>query len=308
MYQKTEFYFPSVSGMATIHAAKYLPENGKVKAVFQISHGMAEHFERYEKFIDELCKNGIAVYTNDHLGHGKSVATDDDLGYFGEAGWEAMREDCKQVLDIAKKEQPNKPYFFFGHSMGSFVCRTFISKYGSELNGAIVCGTGGSNPALSIGIALAKLVAKCKGDRHHSTFVNTLAFGSYNKNFEGRTEYDWLTRDNDVVDEYIADRYSGYLFTVNGLLNLFKILQYANSKKCYKGIPKNLPILLIAGADDPVGNYGKGVHEVSDKMSAAGIEDVNLILYENCRHEILNESQAFATVCEDIINFIKTNK
>ena len=303
-FVKKEFYFRSVSDMANIHGASYVPESGEVRAVLQIAHGMAEHLERYEKFIQALTDKGIAVYTNDHLGHGTSVDNEKDLGYFGDCGYNAMIEDCRQVMVTAKGEYPDAPYFFFGHSMGSFVARNFALRYGDELKGVIVCGTGGSNPVLGLGIALAKLVQKIKGPRHRSKFIDGLAFGTYNVKFEQRTKFDWLTRDEDEVDKYIADPLCGYLFTVNGLLNLFLILQSVSEDDWYEAFNKDLPVYLIAGDMDPVGNYGKGVKEVGDKLKKEGVKDVTVSLYKDCRHEILNESKAFDQVVADVLAFI----
>ena len=306
MYTKTEFSFDSVSKLAPIHAAQYIPE-GEVKAVLQIAHGMAEHFERYEGFIEALSEQGIAVFTNDHIGHGGSVKSEEDKGFFGDAGWEAMVLDCHQLYEIAHAKYPEAPYFFFGHSMGSFVAREYIRRYGKELKGAVICGTGGSNPATGIGIALAKMIAGAKGQKHRSKFIDGMAFGAYNKKFEGRTPFDWLTRDQDIVDAYIADPDCGYLFTVNGFIGLFSALDTVSKKDWYEGVPKELPILLIAGSMDPVGNYGKGPAEVCDKLKATGHDKASLILYQECRHEILNESAVKAQVAKDVIEFVFAN-
>lgn len=306
MYTKTEFSFPSASGLADIHAAKYVP-NVEPKAVFQISHGMAEHFERYEAFIDVLCEAGLVVYTNDHIGHGKSVASPDDKGYFGAGTWHNMIDDCHTVYETAHAAYPDLPYFFFGHSMGSFVAREYAREYGADLAGAIFCGTGGGNPAVGIGIALAKMIAGIKGERHRSKFINGMAFGAYNKQFAGRTEFDWLTKDTTVVDAYIADPDCGYLFTLNGYITLFDVLRTVSSPACYQEIPKDLPILLVAGKMDPVGNFGKGVSEVCDKLVASGHTKVDMHLYDDCRHEILNESEMFQEVCGDILAFVNAN-
>ncbi len=302
-FVKTLGSFQSVSNLAKISYAKYVPQDGEVKAVLQIAHGMAEHKERYEKFADYLCSQNIAVYINDHLGHGESVSSKEEKGYFGEMGYQAMVEDAGKLTEIAKEDYPAIPYIVFGHSMGSFVMRCYLTKYGDLIDGAIICGTGGANPAAGIGIALTKLIAKCKGDHYRTKFVDNLAFGAYNKKFEGRTKFDWLTKDNDIVDAYIADEDCGYLFTANGFIGLFGALSYANSKECYEKTP-NIPILLISGKDDPVGNYGKGVSEVYEKLLASGHSMVTLHLYENARHEILNESDTFDTVMKDIGNFI----
>ena len=306
MYTKTEFSFPSQSGLCDIHAAKYLPE-GAPKAVFQIAHGMAEHFERYEKFIAVLCEAGLAVFVNDHIGHGKSVASEEDKGYFGKDTWHTMVADCHTLYETAHAEYPDLPYFFFGHSMGSFVAREYAREYGQDLAGAIFCGTGGSNPAVSIGIALSKMIAGCKGERHRSKFINGMAFGAYNKKFAGRTEFDWLTKDTTVVDDYIADPDCGYLFTLNGYITLFDVLREVSTPACYEQIRKDLPMLLVAGKMDPVGNFGKGVSEVCDKLVATGHDKVEMHLYDDCRHEILNESEMFQEVCSDILAFVNEN-
>ena len=155
-----------------------------------------------------------------------------------------------------------------------------------------------------MGIAIAKMVAKIKGDRHRSKFIDGLAFGAYNNKFEKRTNFDWLSRDNDEVDKYIADPLCGYLFTVNGLLNLFLILQSVSDSKWYEAFNKDLPVYLIAGDMDPVGNYGKGIKEVADGLKEEGVKDVSVTLYKDCRHEILNEHRAFDQVVADVLAFI----
>lgn len=306
-YIKNEFFFPSGSGLCDIHAASYKPDGVTVRAVLQIAHGMAEHFERYEAFISFLCDNGIAVFVNDHVGHGKSIKNDSELGFFGTAdgSWKNFVEDCRKLTLIAKEEYPDAPYFFFGHSMGSFVARSYAAKYANDITGAIFCGTAGANPAVSAGIAVAKLIAKFKGDHHRSNLINGMAFGAYNKKFEGRTPFDWLTKDTDIVDKYIADKYCGFLFTAYGYRDMFGLLGYVSSKEWYASMNKNLPVFLIAGKDDPVGNYGKGIEEVKNKLSAAGVKDVSMTLYNNCRHEILNESDTVATVESDVLKWIE---
>lgn len=305
MAVKKEFFFPSVSGLADIHACSFFPEDKEsVRAVIQIAHGMAEHLERYEKFAGVLCENGFAVYINDHLGHGKSVKNDDELGYFGEKdGWKNFIDDCHQLMQIAKKENPGKPYIFFGHSMGSFVAREFTKCYAEKLSGAVFCGTAGPNPAAGAGIAVAKLIGKMKGSHYRSKFIDNLAFGTYNKQFEGRTSFDWLTRDNDEVDKYIADKYCGFLFTAYGYRDMFSLLSRVSSKKWAEEYSKKLPVLLISGSKDPVGANGKGVEQVFNMLKDAGKNNVTMHLYEDARHEILNESKCFDKVCKDVIDW-----
>ena len=302
---KNEFYFPSNSGLADIHAASYKPE-GEIKAVLQIAHGMAEHLERYEPFAEVLCANGIAVYINDHLGHGKSVKNDDELGYFGKKeGWKNFIDDCYRLTRIAKDENPGKPFIFFGHSMGSFVARAYSLEYANDIDGAIYCGTAGPNPAAGAGILLTKIIAKIKGTHYRSKLIDKVGFGAYNSKFEGRTSFDWLSRDNEEVDKYIADELCGYLFTAYGYRDLFSLLGYVSSDEWFTTLSKELPVLIISGAMDPVGNFGKGIDQVYDKLTAAGKKNLQKILYPDGRHEILNESALFDNVCADVIKWIE---
>lgn len=303
---KKEFYFPSVSGLADIHAASFMPEEKEVKAVLQIAHGMAEHLERYEAFAEVLCENGIAVYINDHLGHGKSVKNDDELGYFGEkAGWKNFIADCYRLTRIAKDENPGKPFIFFGHSMGSFVARAYSLEYANDIDGAIYCGTAGPNPAAGMGSFIAAAIGKIKGDHYRTKLVDKIAFGAYNNKFEQRTPFDWLSRDQFQVDKYVADKYCGFLFTAYGYRDLTSLLGFVSGKKWFESLDKELPVLIISGAMDPVGNFGKGIDQVCEKLEAAGKKNFKKILYPDGRHEILNESALFDKVCEDVIEWIE---
>lgn len=299
---RKEFTIPSKTGTTNIFARCWIPESG-AKAVFQIVHGMAEHGERYEDFAAYLCQKGFAVLVDDHAGHGKSVKSDDDLGYFGdEGGWDAFVEDEKALTELAKKEFPDIPIIFFGHSMGSFIAREYVRRYGSDeaVKGAIICGTSGKNPAAAIAIGMAGMIAKLKGSRHRSEFINKIAFGPYNNKIKNpKTPFDWLTTDEAIVDKYIADKYCGFLFTAAGYKDLFTILNTVSGKDWYAGVPKDLPLLVVAGEEDPVGSYGKGVKEVYNNLKAEGCADVTLKLYPAMRHEILNEKER-ATVYEDI--------
>lgn len=299
---RKEYSIPSVSGVADVFVRCWYPDEG-LKAVFQITHGMAEHGERYEDFAKFLCGKGFAVIVNDHIGHGKSVKNDDDLGYFGESGgWNAFVEDERAVTELAKKEFPDLPIIYYGHSMGSFIGREYIRRYGNDkaIKGAVICGTSGKNPAAAIAILLAGAVAKLKGSKHKSNFINNLAFGTYNKKIASpRTAFDWLTTDDEIVDKYIADKYCGFLFSAVGYRDLFTILNTVSGKNRFSGLDKDLPVLLVAGEEDPVGSYGKGVKEVYNDMKAYGMKDVTIKLYPGMRHEIHNEKDR-AKVYEDL--------
>lgn len=303
---KKEFTFPSVSGLADIHAASFFPEDKEVQVVLQIAHGMAEHLERYEPFAEVLCENGIAVYINDHLGHGKSVKNDDELGYFGEkAGWKNFIGDCYRLTRIAKDENPGKPIIFFGHSMGSFVARAYCLEYANDIKGAVFCGTAGPNPAAGMGSLIASAIGKIKGEHYRTKLVDKIAFGAYNNKFEQRTAFDWLSRDEFQVDKYVADKYCGFLFTAYGYRDLTSLLGFVSGKNWFESLDKELPVLMISGAMDPVGNFGKGVDQVHAKLLEAGKKNLKKILYPDGRHEILNESALFDKVCEDVIAWIK---
>lgn len=297
---RKEFKFPSSSGLCDIFAQSFTPDDGNVKAVIQISHGMTEHSDRYIPFAKKLCKAGYAVFTNDHLGHRRSVKDDSMLGFFGsEKGYMNIVNDCKKLTEIAKNEYPDVPYFFFGHSMGSFIARCYTKYYGDGIDAAVYCGTSGPNPGASVGIAMAKLISKTKGEMHRSNFINSVAFGTYNKKTDKKTDCDWLTKDEEIVNEYIADKYCGFIFTAAGFKDLFSVLNEVNASDWYTSFDKKLPVLLIAGEDDPVGTYGKGVMTVYNNLLKTGHEDVGLKLYPTDRHEILNETDR-----EDVMKYL----
>ncbi len=289
---RKEYSVPSKSGVADVYARCWLPADGP-KAIFQIVHGMAEHGERYEDFAKYLCNEGFAVLVDDHVGHGKSVKSDDDLGYFGETnGWDALVEDERALTELIKAENPDIPIIFFGHSMGSFIAREYARRYGKDerIKAVVFCGSSGKNPAAAIAISLADAIAKIKGSKHRSNFINKMAFGPYNKKTENRTPFDWLTTDKTEVDKYVADKYCGYLFTAKGYKDLFTILNTVSGKDWYDSIYENLPILLVAGEDDPVGNYGKGIKQIYNDLVGTGKKDVTIKLFPGMRHEILNET------------------
>lgn len=304
--ERTEFTLASALAGANIKGVMYTPVvKANVKAIFQIAHGMAEHKERYEEFCDFLAQNGYAVLIHDHIGHGQSVNSDDELGFFGENdGWKNLVEDCYTVTNFARAEFEKRPVIFFGHSMGSFVARAYTRLHDKkDLKGVIYCGTSGANPAAGIAIKLADAVAKSKGNMYRSEFINTLAFGTYNKKCKPqRTAFDWLTTDTDIVDKYVADKYCGYLFTACGYRDLFSVLKYVSGKDWYKNIRKDLPIFLVAGDEDPVGEYGKGVKQVAEDLKKTGHTAVHTKLYKGMRHEILNEIERRA-VMNDILEW-----
>ena len=286
------FTFKTSDGIQ-IFTYRWMPDEASaVKGVVQIAHGMAEHAARYERFADALTKAGYAVYANDHRGHGKTAGSQDNLGYFAdENGWEKVVEDMHTLTGIIKKENPNKPFFLFGHSMGSFLSRHYSMLYASELTGLILSGTGGDPGAIGkIGLFVAKMDAMFHGRKAKSEIMNKLSFGAFNSAFKpNRTDYDWLSRDNAEVDKYINDPLCGTVFTAGFFCDMLGGLDFINNKENIGRIPKNLPIYLFSGAKDPVGGNTKGVNQVYNSLKNAGIGDLTLKFYENGRHESLNE-------------------
>lgn len=269
----------------------WLPKEAPL-AILQLSHGMIEHIERYDDFARFLTAKGILVVGNDHLGHGKSVHSDDELGFFNSSHpSQTVVDDLHELTLYMKAQYPGIPYFLLGHSMGSFMARRYLMTYGSELQGAIILGTGQpTNLVLSAGKTVVNILELFKKNTHRSEFANNLCFGMYNKKFKpARTTHDWLTRNNAVVDAYKADKYCSYLFTLNGYQTLFDTFSFIKTPSNIKCIPKSLPIHFAAGTDDPVGDYGKTVIKICTQYRDLGMRNISLKLYENARHELLNE-------------------
>ena len=289
-FRKSTDTFVSRDGKTAVACYFYEPLEEPV-GVVQISHGMCEYLERYEEFAGYLCQRGFAVCGNDHLGHGRTAAAPEGLGFFGEkGGGDLLVEDLKQLTDLAKKRYPGLPYFLFGHSMGSFVARMYLSRYGGELTGAVICGTTGGNPMAGMGALLAGVTASVKGPRHRSALLTKMTFGSYNRRFdpaEGGSA--WLSRDWEIVQKYDADPWCTFQFTAAAYRELFTLVKRVSAKSWAKSVPKDLPVLLMAGEDDPVGGYGKGVRRVAARLLDAGLRDVSCRMYPDCRHEVLNE-------------------
>ncbi len=288
---KTHFKYLSQDKQTQIHAIAWAPEGDPV-AVLQICHGMVEYIDRYDPFATFLTQHGYYVVGNDHLGHGESVTSDDKHGYFAHPnGNECVIGDINILRKMTAEKYPNVPYYILGHSMGSFLLRQYIESYGTGLAGVIISGTGSQpNGTLAMGKMLCRMTAAFRGWDYRSKMIDNMAFGSYNKQFEpARTSADWLTKDEAVVDAYLNHPWCTFKFTVNGYYNLFAAIQAAQDPKLIAQIPKGLPMLVVSGACDPVGANGKGVTTAYESYKNAGITDVSMKLYDNDRHEILNE-------------------
>lgn len=289
--QKTEFYYPSCDEIHDIHAVMWKPE-GDVRAVVQISHGMIEYVNRYEELAGYLTARGILVVGNDHLGHGQSVMSEAEWGFFasGDAGGKVVR-DLHTLTMRVRREYPTVPYFLLGHSMGSFMARRYAMTYGTELDGAVFVGTGNQPTAMVRFVKLlVNFLSILLGERYRSRLVNWLMFGVYNKHFKpNRTRFDWLSRNQENVDRYRKDKACTFLFTLNGYKTLFSTLLFIEKDSNISLIPAKLPVLLLSGEEDPVGNYGRAVKQVYMIYKRRGIKDLSIKLYPGDRHEVLNE-------------------
>lgn len=289
--RRKDFYIPSRDGVHRLHVVLWEPE-GEVRAVVQISHGMIEMVDRYEDFALFLNRHGYAVIGNDHLGHGLTAGNDADLGYFCPRNMSAtVVADLHRVTRYAKKKYKKKPYFMLGHSMGSFMARRYLMTYGMDLDGCVICGTGSqSRPVLIAGPIVAKALRLVFGDRFRSRLLERNAFGTYQKRIPNpRTKSDWMTRDTAIVDWCRSNKYCSFRFTLNGYRTLFEVLSFIQKRQNIDRIPKELPLFFIAGGQDPVGHYGRDVRRISAGYEKVGVEDVSLKIYQEDRHEILNE-------------------
>ena len=300
-----EYYFLSADGHTKIHVNCWKPE--KVIGVVQIAHGIAEYGKRYDAFARYLCKNGFAVVANDHLGHGSSIADGQPPLYFSETGgWAHVVDDMEQLRAQTAAEFPGVPYFLFGHSMGSFLSRTYLIRYPGNLSGCILCGTG--NPGRMTILCGRKVVAheiRKVGTTGYSKKADDLAFGSYNRKFSpNRTEADWLSVSEDNVDAYLQDPQCGGKISAGLMQDLLEGLWLITRKKNLQSMDCSMPVLFISGRDDPVGNMGRGVKKACRNFLAAGVKDAEIRLYDGLRHEILNE-EARMDVYFDILSWLR---
>lgn len=265
-----------------------------VRGIVQIVHGMAEYVGRYDEFARYLAAQGFVVCGHDHIGHGKSAPRPEDRGHMpADGGADVLVEDVHQLRSIvAARYARNVPYYLFGHSMGSFVARVYLTRHAAGLSGAVICGTGNRARVVSkAGNLLARATARRKGERTRSELLHSLADGSYSKAVkDARTPFDWLSADEANVDAFIADEDCGFTFTAGGYATLTSLVADAARGDLAARIPHDLPLLYIAGEGDPVGDNGKGVWSAATLARAAGVADVQVIVYPGMRHEILNEA------------------
>lgn len=294
MTREEQMSFLSKDGKTTIHAVKWMPEDGNYRAILQISHGMVEYIERYRAFAEYLNAQGFLVVGNDHLGHGKSITSETEWGFFTEENpSDTVVEDIHQLRTIVQAENPGKPYFMLGHSMGSYMLRKYLCLHSDGVSGAVIMGTGYMpDSGMKMGITLCNFLAKFRGWHFRSKLVQSMSYSKpykkydlYGKDFSNS----WLSKNIENVKEYYADPRCTYVFTLSGYKGLMEAVLFDGQMENINKMPKEMPLFLVSGADDPVGDLGVGVKKVYDMYQEAGIQDITYKLYENDRHEILNE-------------------
>lgn len=298
---RTDFYYNS-KGKGKIHYCRWTPEEDP-KAVFQIVHGIAEHVERYDDFANFLTSKGYLVVAEDHMGHGQSGGDGAIPGYF-HGGWNAAVADSYQLLLDIQAEFPNIPYILFGHSMGSFLARSILAKYpNSGITAAIISGTcwqpSAAMPAI---VKVMETACKLLDETKPNEKLQNLVFGSYNSRVEHpQSPLDWVSRDRKVVAAHPMNH--GFQPTAGLLRDMMKGIHFIERKENLSKMRGDLPIFFIAGGDDPVGNYGKGVRQTAEVFKKVGMQDVSVKIYPLYRHEILNEINK-EDVYNDIIKWL----
>lgn len=296
MGEKQEYTFESADGQSKIHCVRWLPQQEPV-AVLQLVHGMVEYIERYEPFARYLTEKGFVVAGHDHIGHGASVSSAEELGIMHvKHPSDVMVEDIYHHYTLVKKDYPHLPYFILGHSMGSYMTRKCLCEKAKEMEGlagAIIMGTGTEADAtISAGLAIINLLSFFRSDSYRSTFVQKMTYSAPYKQYDvtGATPSNsWLTKDENIVKSYYKDPKCTFVFSLGAYRGLVESTKYDNNPKNIAKMKKDLPVIFVSGVADPVGNMGKGVQEAYEKFRQAGLTDVSIRLYDNDRHEILNE-------------------
>ncbi len=306
---REDFHFLSKDKKTKIHGVRWLPEQTAVRGVIQLVHGMQEYIGRYEEFAEFLTDKGFLVVGHDHLGHGESVRDSGHLGYFCKGHpSQVLVADMFQVTTLTKREYPKLPYFIFGHSMGSYLLRRYLTVHSDEVDGAVICGTGSvPDPMCRAGMLVCAAIALFRGWHFRSSLVKKMTFGKSYAAFctDGSDlTNSWVCGNPEVMKKYYSDPLCTFDFTLNGFYGLFSTVSYDNQERYVRQVRTELPVFLVAGALDPVGDAGVGVKRVYRQYKKAGLSDVTMKLYEGARHEILNEVNR-ADVYADIWEWIR---
>lgn len=280
-----------------------------IKATLLIVHGMAEHSGRYATFAQFLADNGIAVATYDQLGHGQTIKTEADLGFFGEEHpMQSLLKDVIIMADSLKARHPKVPHFVMGHSMGSFIVRNVLKHHAQGFAGAILMGTADANPLTKVLLPVNKLLATVAPKKPNTVFA-TVMNKLLNSKLENRTntsEFAWLAQNQAAVSAYEADPLTGFDFTNNGFMTLFALMQTSLNKNWAMTISKDFSMLFVSGEEDPIGDMGRGIRNIVSRLQKRSFDHVTLTLYPNMRHEPLHEKER-QMVYQDILSWIESH-
>ncbi|WP_179945323.1 alpha/beta fold hydrolase [Paenibacillus durus] len=303
----TEYSFTMTDPLGVpIHVYEWLPEaEGPVRGILQISHGMSETAARYARFAERLNAAGYAVYAGDHRGHGKTAGRIDLLGDAGQDGFYWMHRNLLQIAAIASGRHPGIPVFLLGHSMGSFLAQKLMCSPGSErYAGYILSGSNGPRGMLRLGETLAKAQLALMGERHRSMLLNGIVFGPYNRSFSNsRTAFDWLSSDPEEVDRFVDDPFCGAICTTRFFRDFFRLLQDIHTEAVLGSLCKDKPVYLFSGEKDPVGMNGQGILRLAELYGKCGVSDLEVKLYPDGRHEMLNEKN-HGQVTDDLLDWL----
>lgn len=271
---------------------KWSREKQKINGLVQIAHGMAETASRYRSFAQQLTKAGFIVYANDHRGHGESADSINHQGYLGaKFGFKLLIADMARLSQQIKQAYPKHPLFLFSHSMGSFAAQRYIMDYHPIISGLILAGSNGPQGyQATAGKILAKIEMMLRGKKAKSYLMNHLVFEAYNKHFDRQhTGFEWLTRDQEELVKYLDNPYCGQVFPASFYYEFLKTIEYIENPNNFYKIPPDLPLLIISGQDDPVGDFGSGVKKLKKRYEKSDVKDLEMLLYEGARHELLHE-------------------
>ena len=308
MADRREFTFCSGDGVHNLHAVEWLPQ-GKPRGVVQLVHGISEYILRYDSFAQYLAGEGFAVVGHDHLGHGQTARDPSEYGFLApKGGWELLAGDVRTLRVETGARFPEAPYFLLGHSMGSFVARTYLIRWPGTLDGCILSGTGQeSAPLIAFGRGLCTLMARLGGPQRVSGLVTALSLGAYNRQFKpNRTGADWISRDEAVVDRYVADPLCTFFPTVGMTRDMMQGLQFIARPDNLAKMDPDTPVYFFSGDQDPVGSNGRGVEKVAGWFRRAGVRDVTVRLYPGGRHEMLNEINR-QEVYRDVLDWLEAH-
>lgn len=259
-------------------------------AIVQFSHGMTERKERYLPFMEYLSALGYLCIINDHRGHGESVRSLEDLGYFYENGADFLVQDLHQITEFIRAQYPALPLYLFGHSMGSLAVRTYLKQYDADIDGLIVCGCPSPNDAAVVGRKILDVEIRRRGDHYRSERINSVFLNTFNRRFAPTTSQSaWMCSDEAVIREFDADPLCGFVFTLNGYASLIDLMNRTYDPQGWTLANKELPIWFISGSEDPCMVSREKLLEAVNLLQRVGYENVTFRIYEGMRHEVINE-------------------